>query len=223
MATVKSRLRVRPGATPAIPLVSARPASPLFSERGFEGPNSPAPNVAKRMYSDVAALRPPSPAGSSEKEVALPPNQSAGAGNRPSDFVRKHVITPVMYNEGNYTPSESSDSDHDQNTREWTTVQRKRRGNKHSTSKERFSTRDKDVSVDVDPVLAEAEKSLTNAQKEKIALRHQKVTVNPLEGLESHEEGPSGPKGKGVDPRNWGNIQLDEDEADVEAQQAAFN
>jgi hypothetical protein len=172
------------------------------------------------MYSDVAASRPPSPAGSSEKEVALPPNQSAGAGNRPSDFVRKPIFTSVMYNEGNYTPSESSDSDIDKNTLEWTTVQRKRRGSKHCTSKERLSPRDKDVSADVDPVLAEAEKSLTNAQKEKIALRQKKV--NPPE-LEPYDEGPSGSKGKNVDPRNWGNVQLNEEEADVEAQQAALD
>jgi len=37
------------------------------------------------------------------------------------------------------------------------------------------------------------------------------------------EEGPSGLKGKGIDPRNWGDVHLNEEEAEVEVQQAALD
>jgi len=100
-------------------------------------------------------------------------------------------------------------------------VQRKRRAKKYGTSKERSSRRD--VSAAVDSVIVEAEKSLTTAQKEIIALRQKKVNLNPPEESVPREEGHSGSKGKGIDPRNWGNVQLSEGEADVEAQQAALD
>jgi hypothetical protein len=67
----------------------------------------------------------------------------------------------------------------------------------------------------VDSAIVEAEKSLTAAQKEIITLRQKKVNVNPPDN--------SGSKGKGIDPRNWGNVHLSEDEANLEAQQAALN
>jgi hypothetical protein len=100
-------------------------------------------------------------------------------------------------------------------------VQRKHRGKKSGIPKERNGQRD--VSAAVDSVLVEAEKSLTKAQKEMISLRHKKVNVSPPEQSEPREEGHSGSKGKGIDPRNWGNVQLGEDEVDVEAQRAALD
>jgi len=109
---------------------------------------------------------------------------------------------------------ESSDSEHDENTHEWTMVQHKRHGKKYGTSKERSSCRD--VSAAIDPVIIEAEKSLTTAQKKTIALWQKKVNLNPIEESVPHEEGHSGPEGKGIDPRNWGNVQLSETEANIE-------
>ncbi|KAG1853450.1 hypothetical protein DFJ58DRAFT_728201 [Suillus subalutaceus] len=40
--------------------------------------------------------------------------------------------------------------------------------------------------------------------------------------MSSCEEGPSNPKGKGVDPCNWGNANLDELEVDLDAQREAL-
>jgi hypothetical protein len=221
MSTVKSRLRVWPGAAPA-PLVSVRPTSPL-SDKGSERRSSFAPDAARRSYSDAVASRPASPVVNSGDEVPLPPlSQNAGKGNNQSEVSRiPTVVTPVVHDEENATLSEPSGSDHDDNPNEWTTVQRKHRSKKHRTSKERFGHRD--VSAAVDSVIVEAEKSLTTAQKEIIALRQKKVNVNPPDELVPREEGHSGSKGKGIDPRNWGNVQLDEDEANVEAQQAALD
>ena len=86
MSTVKSRLRVRPGAAPAA-LVLVRPTSPL-SEQGSGRRSSPAPDAARRSYSDVAASRPPSPVGNSDEEARSPqpPSHNVGQGKRQSDF-----------------------------------------------------------------------------------------------------------------------------------------
>ena len=130
------------------------------------------------------------------------------------------MATSVVRNEDKSISSEPSGSEHDENPHEWTTVQRKRRGKKFGTSQERASRRDE--SAVVDSVIAEAEKSLTTAQKEMITLRQKKVNMNPPEQSAPREEGPSGLKGKGVDPRNWGNVHLSEDETNIEAQQAAL-
>jgi hypothetical protein len=222
MSTVKSRLRVRPGAAPAA-LVSVRPTSPL-SEQGSGRRSSPAPDAARRSYSDVAASRPPSPVGNSDEEARSPqpPSHNVGQGKRQSDFFsRIPIATSVVRNEDKSISSEPSGSEHDENPHEWSTVQRKRRGKKFGTSQERASRRDE--SAVVDSVIAEAEKSLTTAQKEIITLRQKKLNMNPPEESAPREEGHSGPKGKGIDPRNWGNVHLSEDEANVEAQQAALD
>jgi len=144
MSTVKSRLRVRPAAAPATTLASVRPNSPLFSDPGSERRAGTAPDAARRTYSDVAASRPPSPVVNSEEEVAPPPNQKAGEGNMRNDSIRNPVYTfSGNYNEdNNITRSSESDSEQDNDPREWTTVQRKRRGKKNGTSKERSGRKD---------------------------------------------------------------------------------
>jgi len=191
MSSVRTRLRVRPGVAPA-PLVSVHPTSPL-SEQGSRRRTSPAP-----------------------------PSHNVGQGIRQSDFIsRIPIASPVVSNKDNANNSESSDSENDKNTNEWTTVQRKRSGKKYGTSKERASRRD--VSAAVDSVIVEAEKSLTTAQKEIIALRQKKVNITSPDKPVPHEGGHSGSKGKGIDPRNWGNVHLSEDETNIEAQQAALN
>jgi len=74
-------------------------------------------------------------------------------------------------------------------TLEWTTVQRKRRGKKYGSSKERSSRRD--VSAAVNSFIIEAEKSVTTSQKEMTALWQKKVNLNPPEESVPHEEGPA--------------------------------
>jgi hypothetical protein len=192
MSSVRTRLRVRPGVAPA-PLVSVRPTSPL-SEQGSARRTSPAPDAARRSYSDVAASRPPSPVGNSDEEARSPqpPSHMVGQGIRQSDFISSRTVArPVIVNKDNAKILESSDSENNENPNEWTTVQRKRSGKKHGTSKERSSRRD--VPAAVDSAIVEAEKALTAAQKEIITLRQKKVNINPPDN--------SGSKGKGIDPR----------------------
>ena len=90
---------MRPGAAPAA-LVSVRPTLPLLDQESGRR-SSPVPDAARRTYSDVTASRPPSPVGNSEEEALSPqpPNQNAGQGRRPSDFVsRIPVTTSVVHN-----------------------------------------------------------------------------------------------------------------------------
>lgn len=198
MSIVKSCLQVQPGVA-STALVSVHPTSPL-SEQGSGRRPSPATDMARHTYSDVAASRPSSPVRNSDEEAQSPQPSShnVGQGKRQSDFVSHiPVSTSVVHNEDKSISSEPSDSKHD-NPHGWTMVQRKCHSKKSGTSKERSSHCD--VSAAVDSVIAEAEKSLTTAQKEIITLRQKKVDMNPPEESEPCEEGHSGPKGKGIDP-----------------------
>ncbi|KAJ3751619.1 hypothetical protein EV360DRAFT_2602, partial [Lentinula raphanica] len=56
-----------------------------------------------------------------------------------------------------------------------------------------------------------AEANLNDSERERIARRHNSVRIL-AEDEESREEGPSMGKGKGIDPRNWGNVRFDDEE-----------
>ncbi|PPQ81411.1 hypothetical protein CVT25_015921 [Psilocybe cyanescens] len=81
---------------------------------------------------------------------------------------------------------------------------------------------------DSEDPLSLAEKSLTPAQKEQITQRNARVFITKPQSEEpkassskSCREGPSKPnKGKGPDPREWGNVSLGNDEINLEAQHA---
>ncbi|KAJ3769821.1 hypothetical protein FB446DRAFT_621196, partial [Lentinula raphanica] len=62
-----------------------------------------------------------------------------------------------------------------------------------------------------------AEAALSDRQREEFARRQNSVRIMN-EDEESRGEGPSSGKGKGVDPRNWGATQLDNDEMNPEVQ-----
>jgi len=67
---------------------------------------------------------------------------------------------------------------------------------------------------------------LTDTQKELIARRNKQVQIAPgnttRESTRTPEAGTSKNKGKNIDPREWGNLNLDEDEINVQAQKAAL-
>ncbi|KAJ3994541.1 hypothetical protein F5050DRAFT_1809514 [Lentinula boryana] len=67
--------------------------------------------------------------------------------------------------------------------------------------------------------IEQAEATLTEEQRGQIRRRQQKTRVIGHDE-ESQGEGPSEPKGKGVDPRNWGSSNLHDDEMnpDIQAQ-----
>ncbi|KAG6898926.1 hypothetical protein C0993_002679 [Termitomyces sp. T159_Od127] len=69
-----------------------------------------------------------------------------------------------------------------------------------------------------------ARDTLTERDRERIDRRYANITVTAInnaadDGEETHQEGTSQRKGKGIDPRNWGAAQLSGDEIDPEIQQ----
>jgi len=69
----------------------------------------------------------------------------------------------------------------------------------------------------------EASRRLTHEQKKQIQHRQEKIQVRQNESMSSRGEGPSQPKGKAIDLREWGNTNLSTESLDIEAQMAAFN
>ncbi|KAJ3765216.1 hypothetical protein FB446DRAFT_608842, partial [Lentinula raphanica] len=67
-----------------------------------------------------------------------------------------------------------------------------------------------------------AEATLTDAQREMIGRRQGSVRILDDE-VESQEAGPSSGKGKGVDPQNWGAMDLDRDEVNPDIQGQILN
>ena len=66
-----------------------------------------------------------------------------------------------------------------------------------------------------------ATNALTQSQKEVINNRKKKLPSTRSSSLSS-QEGPSRPKGKGIDPREWGNVNISRESLDIEAQDAAW-
>ncbi|KIM42278.1 hypothetical protein M413DRAFT_53029, partial [Hebeloma cylindrosporum] len=144
----------------------------------------------RRSYSDVAASRPPSPTARTRGSTAAP--------------VAVPVEHPIM---------DTSGSDGDE--RPWTTVERNRtRRSKVNKKLNNSIDETRNLAAEVKSAVQQAEKNLTHAQKEFISRRYEKLqdSHDHHERSESRGEGTSNPKGKQIDPREWGNIDLSDSE-----------
>ncbi|KAG6853165.1 hypothetical protein H0H87_008789, partial [Tephrocybe sp. NHM501043] len=71
-----------------------------------------------------------------------------------------------------------------------------------------------------DHIIAEARNNMTTEERERVDRRAENVRIAKSMHVQEDEPGePSQAKGKGVDPRNWGNIHLDNLEIDPQLQQ----
>jgi hypothetical protein len=137
---------------------------------------------------------------------------------------------PLVLTEGNLSKLSSlTSSENDDNDRPWTVMSKgKNRKSKisHVNITAILSSENKKTLTEVqDPVVIEAEKRLTNDERNWIQNWYQKVHNQPevessSESEASKGEGPS--KGKSVDPGNWGVVDLAPDKLDVGAQEAAL-
>ncbi|KAG1721047.1 uncharacterized protein EDB91DRAFT_1279688 [Suillus paluster] len=155
--------------------------------------------------------------------LARPGSMGAGFGWPTAQSRAMHITsykTLVAPNSASSVPKilenpfvSSSESDESEVDAPWMTVERNHRKSKRAAKK---------VLENLQPpkadLVREAEKLLTTEEKQRILERR-----NTEMNADSREEGPSNPKGKEVDPRNWGNANLDESKINLEAQREALS
>ncbi|PPR02115.1 hypothetical protein CVT26_008845, partial [Gymnopilus dilepis] len=228
------RLRNKTGATTRSSLRTASP-SPTRSASVESASRTPGPRseTGERLYSDVAASRPSSPLLG---KGSVHSNRVATGLEIFTKDTPPHVPINRKNNNSLFSDSESDrDDGPGLKTPLWTVVQRKRKGNdkrslsdndREELATKLFENRTQKLSDEQVAAVAKAAESLTKQEKEKISRRNEKVKKathhHRDSSVSSRGEGQSQSKGKGVDPRNWGSLQLDDAEADIELQAAAL-
>jgi hypothetical protein len=182
----------------------------------------PPPAIAMKSFRDAVAVRtlPRLPTG--EKEPSSTP-----VAERETE-IDDSVQAPVVGSEETSHTSLSglSDDDEDDGNGPWTTVQPRRSRSLESLRKLRSNRNYIPHKVNQnemgdDPNIDAAVESLTDNQRKHIN-RREKTVRSTQDNSRSHEEGPSRLKGKGPDPSNWGNVGINPDELDAEAQRKGF-
>ena len=171
------------------------------------------------LYSDVVASRPPSPRKEIEASV-VPSAEDSHSAN----------VVPIG-NINDLPLDRSSQSSYETETPmmdegQWTTVQRRRARSLNSLDKARVSRKGtssgRKLTKEQLRLVEMASRRLTASQKEVLQRRHGMRPAERRESTSSRGEGPSRPKGKGIDLREWGNANLSSESLDLEAQAAAL-
>ena len=215
-----------------------RESSPDAASTSPARPLADSPEKAPRTYSEVAASRPSSPVIASEEGTLrrIPPKvqvQSTTAKERiPASAGVAFKNDNVVLDRESDSSDLSETGDWDDNPNPWIKVVPRRTRSLDSLNSARmnvnFITTNKNLKAlktGKETVLSQAESQLTTAQKKQISRRYEKIQEKPRKRAESSTsrgEGPSEPKGKNIDPRNWGAAQLSDDDLDVDAQRAAL-
>jgi len=180
-------------------------------ESQFQSQTQSTPNAEDTPAQELGTPFSPTQRSYRDALVSRSPSPDQGIGytirNDPDMFPN---TLPIERDNENYLPW--SDNDPSQ----WKTVQYGRKAKKAQEAEK----------VAAISAVIEAEKNLTHAERERINRRNAVLGIPPThasrESSVSRGEGPSTAKGKGRDPRNWGNLDLDELETDIEAQRAAL-
>ncbi|KIK43568.1 hypothetical protein CY34DRAFT_81548, partial [Suillus luteus UH-Slu-Lm8-n1] len=133
----------------------------------------------------------------------------------------KPKVTFDLHEESDLSSSEETDGAGDDQSREWTNVKRTR-GRKIPSREDSESRATSELSQEQDNLVRLAERKLTNDDRKKIKARERTLNLSRGSSTLSREEGPSRDKGKAPDPANWGNLELEDGEADLDAQRAAL-
>ena len=181
-------------------------------------PNTEA-TLAVPSYSDVVASRPPSP----RRERPAVPSGGPGedpdltrvphysdVGNRMNTQFNTNVdIGDFRFENGGDTPAEEEAP--------WTTVQRRR-----TRSPIAFKVQKPLTSEQVQAV-RRATEGMTDEQRQQVLRRQEKIQPRRGSSTSSRGEGPSRPKGKVIDPREWGNVNISQESLNIDAQAAALD
>ena len=189
----------------------------------------PGPTIA--LYSDIVASRSLSPrVGAEAQLLAISPEDVGNerVNNHLADENLAYISTEGNNNRNveNITSSEVTSAPKGSEDGQWTTVKRRRVRSLSSIGRtHRINNSDNNgrqaLTKEQVHVVQAATNELTNAQKQNYQRRH-KAVARKNSTSPSRGEGPSEKKGKGIDPREWGNIGISLDEFDVKAQRAAF-
>jgi len=173
-------------------------------------------------YRDAVVSRPTSPANNADG------NQAPSNGDQLVSTTSNQIgaTNPSLEPSPSQEP-ESLQEWMDDNPNPWIRVgPRKTRSLESLNSRATRPSEHVRIEKEIDPAVRAAEKQLTNAQKELIARRNKQVTSAPgnstRESTRAPEAGTSKNKGKIIDPCEWGNLNLDEEEVDLQAQEAAL-
>ncbi|KAG2365356.1 hypothetical protein BDR07DRAFT_1481479 [Suillus spraguei] len=222
MSTTRYQTRSRMGEVPseqttpvtkAAPLPRANSESSLSTVYTLPGGGttrmlSPAysVNTPTRLYSDMVLARNPSMLGAFE---ATPIGTN------------EHIGPAVVHSESEPSSDERSVGSCDDQPKEWTTVQRKRRTRSPLREVSQERQRTSGMNQEQVNLVRIAESELTEHDSKIIDARNRNLNLT-RESNESRGEGTSRDKGKAPDPRNWGNVGLEEEEVDLDAQRAAL-
>jgi hypothetical protein len=168
----------------------------------------------------VVASRPPSPR--EETEAPVEPDiireLSEGVTAVQNNVVPSYGDSLLSY-EGEMPNLEKEEP--------WTTVRRRRAHSLSSLDKARnmrrkVTLKEKGLTKEQVQTVDAASNNLTADQREILHRRQKKVPIE-RDGSTSQEEGASKNKGKGIDPREWGNVNISRESLDLEAQAAALD
>ena len=173
-----------------------------------------------RLYSDAVASRPPSP----RRERPVVPINAPTVG--PARLNLPDLSEVDSYPEGSLDDREIEKDGPGKNVEtpdkpeyaRWTRVQHKR-----ARSDSSLLNKTKSLTSEQRNVVKKAAENLTKEQKQKFQKRHANVRPRRDSSVSSRGEGPSKPKGKGIDPREWGNVNISNESLDLGAQAAALN
>ena len=221
--TYNTRTRTRAGATPQPsqpPVETPDVYSTNEAPPQYEGAVSNAEATSRvRLYSDAVASRSPSPRRERPSVPTLGPTIGPARVETPKPSVDgseedRSRDTREIEDDGSERVAETPDKPE---YARWTKVQHKRaRSDSALPNKKPLTTEQKKL-VDL------AADKLTKEQQRKFQKRQKNIRPRRGSSTSSRGEGPSRPKGKTIDPREWGNVNLSRESLDVDAQAAALN
>ena len=170
---------------------------------------------AVRLYSEVVASRSPSP----RRERLAQPQEStaknAGAKLPARLDEEKSSHGDDSEREGNSLNREVETPDRVEYSN-WTTVKR-RRARSEGSLRNKYPLPNEEMRT-----VKKAPEGLTTGKRQTAPRHQEKARPRRDTSVSSRGEGPSRPKGKGTDPREWGNVDFSREDIDVEAQAAAL-
>ena len=191
-------------------------------------PPRPTTDASPALYSDVAASRPPSP----QKETVLPLSSQSVANEGADEPQRSMNDKTIVSNHNDNVvekppyQSEWSGPSGEDDGEPWTTVQRRRTRSLGSLDRAQNTNNGPPVIVrltaEQNKAVKVAASQLTDEQRYRIQQRHQNVQIPRESSLSSRGEGTSKQKGKTIDPKEWGNVNLSKESLDIETQAAAL-